>query len=121
MLSRKQKRVGVHGRGQVIRLITADFGVGKRKLRQGKKTILIALGRQSGMHFGKRFLGLVFEALVEIEIHQLARRKGARPFGRENIRGERLIGDALVDVLDADRRGAPRGGKKYRQRTKINR
>ena len=70
------------------------------------------------MHLGKRFFRVIFETLVQIEIHQLPRRKGARPFGGKNICGKRLVGNSLVDILDTDRRSATGSDKKQRNRTK---
>ena len=36
----------------------------------GKDTILIALGRQTRMHFRQRFLRIFFEALVQVQIDE---------------------------------------------------
>src|SRR5262249_53911421 len=105
---RKKKRVSVDGSSEVIGFVAALSGMGKRKLCQRKETILITFRSQRGMHLGKRFLWFVLEALVELEIHQLPRRKRARPSSGKNVRRLQLISLSRANELNADGRGAAR-------------
>ena len=70
MLPGQKKGVSVYGGRKIIRSLTAVLCLHKGKLCQSKDTILIALGRQTRMHFRQRFLRIFFEALVQVQIDE---------------------------------------------------
>jgi hypothetical protein len=69
----KQKCVGIDGCRQIIGSLAAVLGVKEGKFGQGEEAIFVACGSQTRMQLGQRFLRVLIEALVQVEVHQLAR------------------------------------------------
>ena len=99
-----------------MRSLAAVIRVHERQLRECEDTILVALGRQPRMYLRQRFLRILVKSFVQIQIHQLAHGKRARPFSGKHIRGKRVIGDPRFHIPDPDRGGTARANERDGQR-----